>query len=72
MFLAARIALGLGLGGFWSMAASVAMRLVPPASVPKALAFMYGGTSVAILIAGPLGSYLGVSMGWRGVFSLAL
>jgi predicted MFS family arabinose efflux permease len=72
MFLAARIVLGLGLGGFWSMAASVAMRLVPPASVPKALAFMYGGTSVAMLIAGPLGSYLGVLVGWRGVFSLAL
>ncbi|WP_152038221.1 MFS transporter [Paraburkholderia hospita] len=72
LFLVARIALGFGLGGFWSMAASVAMRLVPTVLVPKALAFMYGGTSLAMLIAGPLGSYMGVFIGWRGVFSVAL
>lgn len=60
--------LGLALGGFWAMAASLAMRLVPAADVPRALSIIFGGVSVAMVVAAPLGSYLGGLIGWRGVF----
>jgi len=68
MLLTARVLLGLGLGGFWSMSAAVTMRLVPTLLVPRALSIIYGGVSVASVLAGPAGSALGGLIGWRGVF----
>ena len=54
-----RVLLGIALGGFWSMAAAVAMRLVPAALLPRALSIIFSGISVATVVAVPLGSYLG-------------
>lgn len=71
LLLVGRALLGLALGGFWAMAASLAMRLVPEKDVPKALSIMFGGVSVAMVIAAPLGSVLGAVIGWRWVFALA-
>jgi len=71
LLLVGRALLGLALGGFWAMAASLAMRLVPETDVPRALSIVFGGVSVAMVIAAPLGSTLGAVMGWRGVFALA-
>jgi DHA1 family purine ribonucleoside efflux pump-like MFS transporter len=68
--LAGRVLLGLPLGGFWAMAASLTMRLAPPKDVPKALSVVFGGVSVALVIAAPAGSFLGALVGWRGVFLL--
>ena len=69
--LLARVLLGVALGGFWSMATAVAMRLVPPALVPRALSMVFSGVSIATIVAVPLGSYLGGLYGWRVVFLLA-
>ena len=69
--LLARAVLGIALGGFWSMATAVAIRLVPPATVPRAMALVFSGISVATVAAVPLGSYLGGLYGWRVVFLLA-
>ncbi|MFT3691330.1 MFS transporter [Paenirhodobacter sp.] len=63
-----RILVGVALGGGWSLSAATSMRLVPPASVPKALAVISGGTALASIIAAPLGSFLGGLIGWRGAF----
>jgi predicted MFS family arabinose efflux permease len=71
ILLAGRILLGFALGGFWSLSASLAMRLVPPAEVPKALSIVFSGVSVAMVIAAPVGTLLGAVIGWRGVFLLA-
>ena len=60
--------LGVSVGGFWSMSAAVAMRLVPAASVPKALAIFNGGNAFSTMVAAPLGSFLGGIIGWRGAF----
>ena len=68
LLLLARMVLGVALGGFWSMATAVAMRLVPPAMVPRALSVVFSGVSVATIVAVPLGSYLGGLYGWRIVF----
>ena len=68
IFIIGRALLGLAIGGFWSMSAAIAMRLVPSASVPKALAIINGGNALATVIAAPLGSLLGSLIGWRGAF----
>jgi predicted MFS family arabinose efflux permease len=68
--LMARILLGIALGGFWSMATAVAMRLVPGTLVPRALSLVFSGVSAATIVAVPMGSYLGSQIGWRSVFLL--
>ncbi|GED23599.1 MFS transporter [Halomonas halmophila] len=71
MLLAMRILLGIALGGFWSMAAAMAMRLVPAAQVPRALSIIFSGIAVGTVVAVPLGSYLGGMYGWRSAFVAA-
>ncbi|ERJ39276.1 MULTISPECIES: MFS transporter [Burkholderiaceae] len=67
-YMAGRALIGVVIGGFWSMSAATAMRLVPAHQVPRALAIFNGGNALATVIAAPLGSYLGLVMGWRGAF----
>jgi predicted MFS family arabinose efflux permease len=69
--LLARLLLGIALGGFWSMATAVAMRLVPPAMVPRALSILFTGVSVATIVAAPIGAFFGHLFGWRTVFLMA-
>lgn len=71
LLLAGRACLGLALGGFWAMSASLTMRLVPMRVVPKALSVIFGAVSIALVIAAPLGSFLGGVIGWRNVFNAA-
>jgi predicted MFS family arabinose efflux permease len=68
VFMIGRALIGVVIGGFWSMSAATAMRLVPEAQVPKALAIFNGGNALATTIAAPLGSFLGQYIGWRGAF----
>lgn len=68
IYMAGRALIGVVIGGFWSMSAATAMRLVPAEQVPRALAIFNGGNALATVIAAPLGSYLGSVMGWRGAF----
>lgn len=69
LLLAGRACLGMALGGFWAMSASLTLRLVPTRSVPKALSVIFGAVSIALVIAAPLGSFLGSVIGWRNVFN---
>jgi predicted MFS family arabinose efflux permease len=71
MLLIARVLLGAALGGFWTMSAALAMRLVPEASVPRALSIIFSGVSAATIFAAPVGIYLGHLFGWRAVFLMA-
>lgn len=68
VYMAGRALIGIAIGGFWSMSAATAMRLVPKAQVPRALAIFNGGNALATVVAAPLGSYLGTLFGWRGAF----
>ncbi|WP_033048012.1 MFS transporter [Sinorhizobium meliloti] len=67
-FMLGRALIGLVIGGFWSISAATAMRLVPDDQVPRALAIFNGGNALATVIAAPLGSFLGSLIGWRGAF----
>ena len=68
LFMVGRALIGVVIGGFWSMSAATAMRLVPAHQVPRALAVFNGGNALATVLAAPLGSYLGSFIGWRGAF----
>lgn len=68
IYMIGRALIGMVIGGFWSMSAAMAMRLVPSAQVPRALAIFNSGNALAMVIAAPLGSYLGSIIGWRGAF----
>ncbi|WP_163047201.1 MFS transporter, partial [Acinetobacter nosocomialis] len=68
LLLLGRLLLGIAIGGFWAMSTATAMRLVPAAMVPKALAIIFSAVSIATVVAAPLGSYLGALIGWRNVF----
>ncbi len=68
IFMLGRALIGVAIGGFWSLSAATAMRLVPEANVPRALAIVNGGNALATVIAAPLGSFLGGLIGWRGAF----
>lgn len=68
MLLTARIILGVALGGFWSMAAAMAMRLVPARLVPRAMSIILTGVSFATVSAAPIGAYIGDVWGWRTAF----
>lgn len=68
VYMVGRALIGIAIGGFWSMSAATAIRLVPQRLVPRALAIFNGGNALATVVAAPLGSYLGATIGWRGAF----
>ena len=68
VFMIGRACIGVAIGGFWSMSAATAMRLVPDHLVPRALAIVNGGNALATVVAAPAGSFLGALVGWRGAF----
>ena len=68
IYMVGRALIGVVVGGFWSMSAATAMRLVANADVPRALAIFNGGNALATVIAAPLGAWLGAMIGWRGAF----
>lgn len=71
MLLGARLGLGIALGAFWSLAAALALRLVPARSMPRAMAVIFTGVSAATVCAAPFGAYFGDLWGWRATFLVA-
>jgi DHA1 family purine ribonucleoside efflux pump-like MFS transporter len=71
VLLAARVLVGIALGGFWAMAAAMAAHLVHADHVGRALTVINSGVALATIVAVPVGAWLGDLWGWRGVFLLA-
>ncbi|RDJ02984.1 MFS transporter [Rhizobium grahamii] len=69
--LVARAVLGIALGGFWAMSLALAMRLVPEELMPRAMAVIMTGVSVATVCAAPVGAWVGETLGWRAAFLIA-
>jgi len=69
--LVARVMLGIALGGFWSMAAALAMRLVPESLFARAMSVILTGVSIATVCAAPIGAWMGDLWGWRSAFVAA-
>ncbi|WP_433657121.1 MFS transporter [Nocardia sp. CA-128927] len=68
VMMGARVLVGIGIGGVWAIAASMAARLVPAKSTGAATALVYSGVAVASVIGVPAGTYIGALAGWRAAF----
>ncbi len=72
VFLAGRALVGVAIGGFWSLSTAILARMASKSDLPKAIALLQGGTALAIVVAAPLGSFLGGLIGWRGTFLITV
>ncbi|MCD0505007.1 MFS transporter [Bordetella petrii] len=66
--LAARVLVGLCIGGIWAVASGLAVRLVPAKSVGLATSIIFGGVAAASVLGVPLGALIGDLAGWRMAF----
>lgn len=65
---AARILLGVSMGGVWALAASLAPKLVKPRSVGLGTTIIFSGIAVASVLGVPAGAYIGAAVGWNAAF----
>ncbi|WP_027686644.1 MFS transporter [Rhizobium leguminosarum] len=72
VFLVGRSLVGVSIGGFWSLSTAILARLASDRDLPKAIALLQGGTAFALVLAAPLGSFLGGLIGWRGTFFITV
>ncbi|CCF00932.1 putative MFS family transporter protein (plasmid) [Sinorhizobium fredii HH103] len=72
VFLVGRALVGISIGGFWSLSTAILARLASGPDLPKAIALLQGGTAFALVLAAPLGSFLGGLIGWRGTFLITV
>ena len=68
LLLVVRLGIGLGHGLMWSIIAGVAVRLVPARAAAHATAVVFSGISLALVAGVPIGTVLGVHLGWRATF----
>ncbi|MEV6338591.1 MFS transporter [Nocardia vinacea] len=66
--LAARVLIGITIGGYWSIAAGLAGRLVPPESVHRAIAVIFSSVPLGSVLGVPAGTFVGDVAGWRAAF----
>ncbi|WP_049870511.1 MFS transporter [Pseudomonas cremoricolorata] len=67
--LAARVLLGLCMGGIWAIAGGLAARLVPSDAVGLATSIIFGGVAAASVLGVPIGALIGEWLGWRWAFA---
>ncbi|CAB3805435.1 MFS transporter [Pararobbsia alpina] len=68
MLAGVRIVTALTHGVFWSILAAFATRLVPEMPANRALAWAFGGISLAVVAGVPLATAIGQWAGWRAAF----
>lgn len=69
VLLGARVLVALAHGVFWSIAAAIAVRLVPERHAVRATALVLGGISLASVLGVPLGTMIGQRSGWHTSFA---
>ncbi|KUJ64429.1 transporter [Streptomyces albus subsp. albus] len=70
VLLIARILVGVSIGGVWSIAGGLAVRLVPERSAGAATALIFSGIAVASVLGVPAGTLIGDLADWRTAFAL--
>ncbi|MBD9535982.1 MFS transporter [Stenotrophomonas sp. STM01] len=64
----ARVLTGLAHGVFFSIGSIIATSVVPKEKAASAIAIMFTGLTVALVIGVPLGTLIGQHLGWRATF----
>ncbi|MFF0558711.1 MFS transporter [Streptomyces sp. NPDC004266] len=68
LVLVSRVLVGVTIGGFWSIGAGLAGRLVPAGSVGRATSVIFSGVPLGSVLGVPLGTFIGDIAGWRTAF----
>ncbi|WP_328940300.1 MFS transporter [Streptomyces sp. NBC_00250] len=68
LVLVSRVLVGIAIGGFWSIGAGLASRLVPAESVGRATAVIFSAVPLGSVLGVPLGTFIGDVAGWRTAF----
>lgn len=68
LVLVSRVLVGVTIGGFWSISAGLAGRLVPTGSVRRATAVIFASVPLGSVLGVPLGTWTGHHAGWRTAF----
>ncbi|WP_406453539.1 MFS transporter [Streptomyces sp. NBC_00876] len=68
LVLAARVLVGITIGGFWSIGAGLAGRLVRPAAAARATAVIFSAVPLGSVLGVPAGTLIGDLTGWRTAF----
>ncbi|WP_447037463.1 MFS transporter [Streptomyces sp. DSM 118878] len=69
VLLAARVVVGVCIGGVWAIAAGLGVRLVRAEGAGRATAVIFSGIAVASVLGVPAGTLLGELAGWRWGFA---
>ncbi|MFB7597157.1 MFS transporter [Streptomyces sp. NPDC056160] len=65
LVLVSRVMVGVTIGGFWSIGAGLAERLVPAESVGRATAVIFSAVPLGSVVGVPAGTFIGDVAGWR-------
>ena len=63
-----RIVTAVGHGAFFGLAVVLAAKVAPPQQVGRALSFIFAGVAIANIVGVPLGTWIGITWGWRTTF----
>ncbi|WP_433272110.1 MFS transporter [Actinosynnema sp. CS-041913] len=66
--LVSRVLVGVTIGGFWSIGAGLAERLVSPGSAARATAVIFSAVPLGSVLGVPAGTFIGDLAGWRAAF----
>ncbi|MFD9908359.1 MFS transporter, partial [Streptomyces sp. NPDC059063] len=70
LVLVSRVVVGVTIGGFWSIAAGLAERLVGRESAGRAKAVIFSAVPLGSVLGVPVGTFVGEVAGWRTAFAV--
>lgn len=71
VLLAARVLLGIAIGGFFALAGATVVRLVTMDDMGKGMSIVFMGMSAGLVVAPALATLIGDAFGWRAAFMAA-